>query len=139
MRIEIYGSSDDNLCCKGDFNDEFSAWDRPVFLHFANGTVIEAEYAPKDEPYMWRIRPVSIADGVEIERVDGQYAYEGKDDRLIVTGDDLKVLGCFGDVAGPTAGDMEYFMDKFDFGRVGRLSPGARLRLMKAMQEIADA
>lgn len=133
MRIEIYGSSDDNLCCTGDFEDQFSAWNRPVFLHFANGTVIEAQHCPPDEPYMlWRIRPAHISDGVEIERVELWRTDEGGDNRLIVTGESLDVVGCFADVAGPTNEEFEGFLQGFD---TRHLSPGDRLRLIRAMKE----
>lgn len=107
MRVEVYGSSDDNLCWSGDQRDECGVYG-PMYLHFTNGTVIEAEHdPPNEEGYNWRIRPVKIGHDVYVERVDGTYADEGPCDRLILTGDDLFVTGCWSSPDGPTDDDLD--------------------------------
>lgn len=119
MKVEIYGHSDDCIEVEGgDLTDEFSAYDCKKFLHFSDGTIIEAEYSPKDDDdYRWRVRPVKIGKGTTIERVDGTYHGEddgAKCDRLILSGA-FDWVRCYGSAEGPTGSDIEAFFANLDY------------------------
>jgi len=58
VKVEIYGSSDDNLYVEGgNLTDQFSAYVGPKFLHFSDGSIFQAEYSP-DNSGCWRIELV---------------------------------------------------------------------------------
>lgn len=115
MKVEVYGSSDDNIIVEGGkLTDEFSAWSCAKFLHFSDGTVIECEYGPKDVDYLWRFKVLKTGEGTTIERVDGSYADEGPDDKLILTGE-FTGVECYGSAEGPTRDDIETFFDNLDY------------------------
>jgi hypothetical protein len=114
VKVEIYGHSDDCIEVDGDLHEEFTSYNGPSFLHFGDGTVIEAEYGPSnDAGYFWRIRPIKQLSADKCRRVPGTYdGDEGrKCDKLILEGD-LKWVECWGSAEGPTEDDCDLFMDK---------------------------
>jgi hypothetical protein len=136
MQVEIYGHSDDCLEVEGGkLTDEFPAYGKAKFLHFNDGTIIEAEYGPEcDEDYRWRIRPVKTGNGTAITRVDGTCHGEDEGaicDRLILFGD-FSSVKCFNTAEGPDADDLETFFDNFDYRD---LTPDQAKRVMAICDE----
>lgn len=124
MRVEVYGHSDDCIEVEGGpLTDEFGAYNATTYLHFGDGTVIEACYSPEDDVHDygggWRIRPVKVADGTTVERVPGTYEGDNGDgtprcDKLIITGD-LRSVQCWSSADGPTGNDIkEWFSNHFN-------------------------
>lgn len=52
--IKIFGQSDDLVELRGSIEEEFGLYGKASFLHFSDGTIIKAEYAP-DKKAIWRL------------------------------------------------------------------------------------
>lgn len=108
-KVEVYGSSDDLIVVEGSgLTDEFGSYNQKKYLHFSDGTVLEVEYAPDDDPkYLWRIRPFKTGD-TKITTVPGTYHEEepgSKCDRVILEGD-FRWVRCYESPDGPTRDEM---------------------------------
>lgn len=134
MRVEVYGMSDDCLEVEGDLMDEFGAYGGPHFLHFSDGTVLEAEYCPPDDDtYYWRIKTHVSGSGTKIARKPG--TYDGEDgrkcDKLILIGD-LGWVECWGSADGPTRENIKAFFERMDGST---LSQSQAKRIMAIVRE----
>ncbi len=110
--VEIYGASDDVIEVSGDVRDEFDAIDCLKYLHFPDGTIVEASYGQEaDKGWQFtvvhegtatvKVLPAKYDDG-------GHYT-----DRLRLTGD-VGSVECWGSAEGPTADDISGFFEDFD-------------------------
>lgn len=133
MEVKIYGSSDDCIEVDGNLREEFYLKEPASYLHFGDGTVVKAEYAPKDDDdYRWRFT-VMVYGGCQVEKAEGTYHEEepgAKCDKLILKGD-LKNVRCWSSVGGPTKRDIQDWIDNFDIDDV---TPEQALRIMEILQ-----
>jgi len=116
MKISVYGQSDDLIELDGGIYEEYGSYSHPSFLHFSDGTIIECEYCPEDDPqHYWRFKILKQGAGTAIQRVPG--TYDGEDghicDRLVIEGD-IKFVRCFDSADGPTAELLVSEIEKFD-------------------------
>lgn len=132
MRLEISGSSDDNIEIEGDITEEFGVYGKS-YLHFGDGTVLEMEYAPDDDDdYYWRIKRVKQGTAT-LTMAEGTYHGEDgmKCDKAILEGD-LKSVKCWGSAEGPTDEDLEQYFDSVDWRDLHR---DTLLRIMDIIDE----
>ena len=112
MKYVITGSSDDNVCIEGDENDQFGFYDRPAFLHFSGGTVVEAEYCPDDYPG-WRIKSINVGTGASVTRDPLDKSASDPDpywDTVTVEG--AKFIGCYDTASGPSDDWIESWFEQ---------------------------
>ncbi len=110
--VEIYGHSDDCIELEGTIADEFSAWNKWQYLHFADGTIVKVGY-DKVPDKGWHIEVVREHAKVTVGKPTHQDG-EHYTDRLSLDGEGLAPVECWSSEDGPTDSDMEIFWDNFD-------------------------
>ena len=132
MKVEIYGASDDLVKVEGDLTEWFGAYDCPVFLHFGDGTVVEAEYDPCPG-YYWRINPVTLGEGSQSWFLHG--TYDGEDgrkcNRVRLVGD-LKWVVCWSSIDGPTKDEIVRLLEEFNWSD---LTQDQLLRIVRMVEQ----
>lgn len=111
--VEIHGHSDDCIALVGTIIDDFGAWDKWKYLHFADGTIVKMGYG-KVADKGWHIevlrKAVARITHLEPRHADGNHYT----DRLSLDGERLSPVECWDSALGPTDDDMKRFWDTFD-------------------------
>ena len=132
MQVEVSGHSDDIVHVDGDLQEEFDAY-KTVFLHFGDGTVLEASYA-QHKKYYWRIEVLKSGEGTDVKRLPG--TYDGCDgyrcDKLELAGD-LKSVDCWSSADGPANAEIVYAIED-RYGLTG-LSNDRLMRILAIVKE----
>lgn len=71
MTSRVYGYSDDNVMCEGDFHDEIGCYDTDLSIRFSDGTILATHYGKtvngKNEG-IWHIQ--MVVDGPLFDRIE---------------------------------------------------------------------
>ncbi len=65
---KIYGCSDDLVELKGEVNEEFNCFDKPIYARFSTGTYVKVEY---NKEGLWRIEVLNEGKSVKLRKLYG--------------------------------------------------------------------
>lgn len=99
MVVKVYGASDDLVEVEGGaLTDEFGAYDRAVYLHFNEGTVLRVEYKRDG---VWHIERVKTGTAEYSHKPAPQGNEDDYSDQVELRGD-LTSVECWDRVDGPS-------------------------------------